>query len=349
MRNILSLFLFFIIFGCQSGAEQKGEESIAIEVLPVTFLDSIAASNVIIEDKQEGFFEMVGVTDMLIQMKRPYQGSLNRDSLLVDYRAFLKTEVLDFTEEEVLFCKNVFSEIIPQLEELHIDIFPKNLQLIKLKGNHYGSGAFYTREKTILIPKEILKEKQYGSFYETMLHEIFHIYSRYHPERRKALYELIGFKKLEESNVLSMDASLKNKLLLNPDGIDGNYFIELKEDGKSLFAVPILVANSLGFEKNKSEFFDYLQFNLYPIQSPFESSIKVFSQDDGTSRINLDEVEGFYEQIQRNTNYIIHPDEILADNFIFLVQAKKDPRTLGQFSEEGIKLIEEMEKIINVN
>ena len=246
--KIYWVVLFLFLIGCQSGAKQKGEESIAIEVLPVTFLDSIAASNVIIEDKQEGFFEMVGVTDMLIQMKRPYQGSLNRDSLLVDYRAFLKTEVLDFTEEEVLFCKNVFSEIIPQLEELHIDIFPKDLQLIKLKGNHYGSGAFYTREKTILIPKEILKEKQYGSFYETMLHEIFHIYSRYHPERRKALYELIGFKKLEESNVLSMDASLKNKLLLNPDGIDGNYFIELKEDGKSLFAVPILVANSLGFE-----------------------------------------------------------------------------------------------------
>ena len=63
-------------------------------------------------------------------------------------------------------------------------------------------------------------------------------------------------------------------------------------------------------------------------------------------RLNLDEVEGFYEQIQRNTNYIIHPDEILADNFIFLVQAKKDPRTLGQFSEEGIRLIEKMEKII---
>ena len=283
---------------------------------------------------------------MLIQMKLPYQNSLNRDSLLVDYRAFLETEVLDFTEEEVLFCKKVFSEIFPELKDLNIDIFPEDLQLIKLKGNHYGSGAFYTREKTILIPQDVLNEKQYESFYETMLHEIFHIYSRYHPERRNALYELIGFKKLAETEGLSMNPSLKNRLLLNPDGIDGNYFIELKEEGKPLFAVPILVANSLGFEKNKSEFFDYLQFNLYPIQSPFESSIKVFSQDDGTSRLNLDEVEGFYEQIQRNTNYIIHPDEILADNFIFLVQAKKDPRTLGQFSEEGIRLIEKMEKII---
>jgi len=264
---------FIFLIGCNSGTEEQRVES--LKILPVSFLDSIAASKVIIEDKQKGFFEKVGVTDMLIQMKRPYQDSLNRDSLLVDYKTFLKTEVLDFTKEEVEFCKKVFSEIIPQLEELNLNIFPKDLQLIKLKGNHYGPGAFYTREKTILIPIEILKEKQYGSFYETMLHEIFHIYSRYHPARRKALYELIGFKKLEQPTRLTMDASLKNRLLLNPDGIDGNYFIELKEEGQPLFAVPILTANSLGFEQEKSEFFDYLQFNLYPIQSPYKSSIKV--------------------------------------------------------------------------
>jgi len=337
--------LLILFFGCKSTPDKQHVDFSEI-VVPMKLLDSTAAAVVISEDKQEGFFEKVGITDMLIQMKQPYQDSLDRNELLQTYRDFLKTEVLDFTEDEAHFCQSVFGEIYPQVQKLHPDIFPKHLQLIKLKGNHYGPGAFYTREQTILIPQGVLKEKQRASFYETMLHEIFHIYSRYHPERRRDLYELIGFKKLDVPEDLSMESSLKKRLLLNPDGIDLRYAIELKEAGKPLFAVPILAANSLGYETDKPEFFDYLQFNLYPIQSLYSRTIKVISQNDGSSRLNLKTIEGFYEQIQKNTDYIIHPDEILADNFIFLIQAKQDARTLGSFSEEGIELIEAMEKVL---
>jgi hypothetical protein len=35
-------------------------------------------------------------------------------------------------------------------------------------------------------------------------------------------------------------------------------------------------------------------------------------------------VEGFFEQIGRNTNYIIHPEETLANNFVHLMTAKQD-------------------------
>ena len=33
---------------------------------------------------------------------------------------------------------------------------------------------------------------------------------------------------------------------------------------------------------------------------------------------------GFYDKIGLNTKYIIHPEEILADNFVILVQGKTD-------------------------
>ncbi len=344
MKNGWFILLIFFL-GCKSAPENK-QENFSGVLAPLRLLNTVAAAEVISKDNKEGFFEKVGITDMLIQMKRPYEDSLNRENLLVEYKAFLKTEVLDFTEEEAAFCREIFGEIYPQVQALHPNVFPKDLQLIKLKGNHYGAGAFYTREQAILIPQGVLEDPDRAFFYETMLHEIFHIYSRYHPEKRNALYELIGFKKLDIPNGLSMDPALKNRILINPDGIDLAYAIELEEDGKPLFAVPILAANSLGYEKNKPEFFDYLAFNLYPIQPPYSRTIKVLSQNDGSSRLDLKKVKGFYEQIQKNTDYIIHPDEILADNFIFLIQAKADARTLGQFTEEGIELIEEMGKII---
>ena len=37
----------------------------------------------------------------------------------------------------------------------------------------------------------------------------------------------------------------------------------------------------------------------------------------------IEEIGNFYEQIGKNTNYIIHPEEILADNFALLVMGQK--------------------------
>jgi hypothetical protein len=44
-------------------------------------------------------------------------------------------------------------------------------------------------------------------------------------------------------------------------------------------------------------------------------------------------VESYHEQIGRNTNYIIHPEEVLADNFAMLIRGKRDvptPRVLDE-------------------
>jgi hypothetical protein len=46
-----------------------------------------------------------------------------------------------------------------------------------------------------------------------------------------------------------------------------------------------------------------------------------------------EEADGFMEQIGRNTGYIIHPDEVLADNFVIMVQGRKQvpsPETLAR-------------------
>jgi hypothetical protein len=37
-----------------------------------------------------------------------------------------------------------------------------------------------------------------------------------------------------------------------------------------------------------------------------------------------EEVPDFYDKVGRNTNFDIHPEEIIADNFAFLMMGKKD-------------------------
>jgi hypothetical protein len=40
--------------------------------------------------------------------------------------------------------------------------------------------------------------------------------------------------------------------------------------------------------------------------------------------VDVSNVSGFFEQIGKNTKYIIHPEEILADNFALLFLGNKD-------------------------
>lgn len=310
------------------------------------FLDSTAAAAAIIQDSMDGYFEKVTVTDMLLQMKLPADDTLSRVLLLKKYQAFLQTEVEGFTHQERAFCTAIFQNIQTNTQTLTADIIPTELRLIKIKGNHYGDGAFYTRENIILIPENEIKKQYESAFYETMLHELFHIYSRYHPTAQKALYELIGFKSIGGTDDLQFPDILKKRILLNPDGVDYGYAIELEKADSSFFAIPIIYSPVNGYVPERQDFFDYIQFDLFPIKPPYARMIQVRTNADGSSPIALDEVTGFYEQIQDNTNYIIHPDEVLADNFVFLVKGIQHPETLKRFSEGGQRLIGAMGEIL---
>jgi len=40
--------------------------------------------------------------------------------------------------------------------------------------------------------------------------------------------------------------------------------------------------------------------------------------------VGIQQVSGFFEQVGKNTQYIIHPEEILADNVASLVQGDRN-------------------------
>jgi hypothetical protein len=49
-------------------------------------------------------------------------------------------------------------------------------------------------------------------------------------------------------------------------------------------------------------------------------------------------ISGFFEQVGRNTQYIIHPEEILADNFALLI--------LGEQNVPSPEVLEKMRKVL---
>ena len=75
-----------------------------------------------------------------------------------------------------------------------------------------------------------------------MLHEIFHIYSRLNAEKKLELYDLIGFKSTGGTQLLQISETTKEKIILNPDGIDYAYSIQLKKDKTTFNSIPLIIS-----------------------------------------------------------------------------------------------------------
>jgi DNA-directed RNA polymerase subunit L len=301
----------------------------------------------IVKDTIEHFFDQINKLDMSIQLKRKLNPSTEREALLADYKSALQKDVLNFSPEEISFIKNIFQDIFKDCNSLSKNIFPSEIKLIKMHGDHYGGGAFYTRENCILIPKAELQNLDKQSFRKTMLHELFHVYSRLNLQKKQALYSLIGFKSIGGTQLLQISDVLKEKIILNPDGINYAYVIQLRAEDKTLFnAIPLIISYENDFMEDKPHFFDYIKFDLYKIIPPFSRMIKVVSTTDGASTINFKNHPEFFEQITDNTDYIIHPDELMADNFMIAIESQGNLAELDNLSDSGKDLIKKVIEIL---
>ncbi|MCC6460161.1 MAG: hypothetical protein IT260_06805 [Saprospiraceae bacterium] len=310
-------------------------------------MDSTEAANALLQDRTDRFFERVTPSEMSIQMKQPLSPGQTRQQLAPAFQQFLRRDVESFSAAETALVSEVIAEMYATCNKVAPGIFPDTLKLIKTKGTHYGESVYYTREKCIIIPADVLDPSMRKAFTTTMYHELFHVYSRQNPEKRRQLYKLIGFEGIGLDN-LRLPGGLAERVLYNPDGADFAQKITLStKDGKTIEAIPVIYANNVGFKTGKRDFFGYVEFNLYQVEKNADGSWKVLAKPDGYSSIlDLKNLPDFFRQIKDNTGYIIHPDEVLADNFSFLMEGKNNPAITAKFSAEGKKLIEDFEAVL---
>lgn len=344
IRLSFSALLAFLFFSCT--AQVPVSEIRFNKRQLVLLLDSARASRAITVDRTDRYFDLVTPVEMSIQMKKPLSDSLTRADWVPRYKAFLQTDVADFTAVESQFVERVIRDVYATCEKVAPGVLPDTLILIKTKGRHYGDGVYYTRENCIVIPADVLRTRSRPAFTSTMYHELFHVYSRLNPAKRKALYQLIGFESIGLP-ALRVPESLASRVLYNPDGVDFAQKITLQTDQGVIHAVPVIYASHAGYTPEKPEFFGYLEFNLFPVEKTAEGRWQLVTKEDGiSSALKISNLPDFFRQIRDNTGYIIHPDEVLADNFAFLMQSKDNPVVIAKFSPSGKQLIAQIEKVL---
>ncbi len=350
LRSTYLFFFALILVACRSTQQQqKITDQIHLsQTERVLFLDSLRASAFITEDPMEGFFEQITKLDMQIQLQHSTLSS--REGTLKDYKDLLRRDVAAFTTKEKELLARVWQRAYEDVNSIQTGLFPDSILLMKTLAQHYGPGVYYTRGKGIIIPENELLSNNEDGLYDVMLHELFHIWSRLHPEKRRQLYSLIGFRKLPVSpKELEMNDALRTRILLNPDGIDYSYTIQLiKKNGHLVDAIPIILSNRSTYAPDQPGFFGYLSFQLFPIEKTPDDKYLVISTADGQAPEDLIEGSNFHSIIKDNTGYIIHPDEIMADNFVLWVkqQRKQNPLALS-LSEMGAKLLEQIDAVLS--
>lgn len=342
MATVWALFLL-----CQCKNETSKEYLQLFGKQKITLLDSAHAAIAINTDRVEHFFEKITPLDMSLQMKQTFPVGTPRAAILQQYQQFLSEEVMPFSEADEALLMRVFEDIKKWCDQISPDLFPKGIQLIKTRGRHYGDGTYYTREKNIIIPADVLQSPNERTIREVLIHEVFHVYARLHPEKRAALYQLIGFRPL--NGELELPSGIAARRLLNPDGINIAYAIQLAQaPGDTLSAVPIITSNAPVYLPERQAYFEYIDFNLYPVDKQIDGHYLVITTPEGISPLRVNEQGDFFKQITDNTMYIIHPDEILADDFKYLVlaQSGEEAYQLTRFSQEGQALLKEIEVVL---
>jgi len=232
-----------------------------------------------------------------------------------DLLEFIGKNVADWTKEETQTVQAAIEAMQPLFRDLPLSL-PPTVQLIKTTGAEEGNAA-YTRATAIVLPKAVLGKSQ-EELQQLICHELFHILSRQNPVLREELYGIIGFTKCNE---IKLPPELERRKITNPDAPRNDHFVRLQIGGHESLAVPVLLSSVETYDvKRGGEFFAYLQFQFLVVEKDRGSAnLKAVLEGSSPKLVGMERVSGFMEQVGRNTDYIIHPEEILADNFALFI------------------------------
>jgi hypothetical protein len=208
--------------------------------------------------------------------------------------------------------------IRPKLAELSLPL-PNTVLFVRVTSAVEGNSP-HTRANAILLTESSVQRP--GLLPYLIAHELFHIASRYDRTWRDAMYATIGFVPIEEATLLLQLAARK---ITNPDAPRIDVAIKVQVDDGVVWVAPLLQSTVDRYDATQGgEFHKFLRLTWLEVargeHPPGRAELTLPPRLRDTAHLG-----GFFEQIGRNTKYIIHPEEILADNFAQLATGQTGP------------------------
>ena len=273
-----------------------------------------------IVDASDPFFSKLTLFDISLRLDRDMT-ALGREKALVEFRTFLQEQVTDWPEEDRDTLLTALPRIAQACRTGCPKILPKRWRFIRTTGRE-SSHSPYTRGDCIVLPAGTVRRyagKSVEQLGKLIVHETFHVYSRLHPAERDAIYAEIGFRPIAP---VQLPESIDQIRLTNPDGPGWEHAVTVRDPatGEECRALLLITSRVPRFRKGLGGVLSVVQWHLYPLTADDPPVLRLDASGAAVQWFPFS-TPGFGEAIGRNTAYIIHPDEIIADNVALLAYA----------------------------
>jgi hypothetical protein len=312
-----ALGLFSLLLGCGESNEVPSGEAApdAIRWLgtPVRFADESEARDRL--GRSDAFTRTLSAFD------RGYRMRTLEPTVEADYLAHAAEQALDWEARERAAWETSARTLSEALEGLELSL-PDEVSLVSSTGDE-DVGAPYTRGNAIVLPFHPTPGR-----FAIIAHELFHIASRFDSGLFRRLAPLVGFEPLAE---IPIPEQLDERRVTNPDAYALNAAIRVQAAGNGADVVPMLrSAAPLADALKSPDFFGLVRIELLRVDL---SAGELITEPDGSiTPIPADDTD-YYELAAVNTSYVLHAEEVLADNFALLMERRLDPEVVPERPE----------------
>lgn len=267
------------------------------------FADAEKAKEILLA--QDDYFNRLSAAEIAIRL-----GSVTADKTAKDLKAQTEANITDWAAEDIVQFEAVIEANWASIERI-AHLLPDTIYFIR-GTNKLEGGMPHTQGNAIIIQDNIAALSP-----NLFFHETFHVLTRHNPEKLAELYGLLGFKACD----FEEPESLAARHLTNPDEpLVFDYYVTLPDGDEEIFIMPYLYAAYPAFNPEvEGGFPGHFGFGLMQLEVKDGVCAPILNEDGSPVLLSPGETPAFFEAIGRNTGYIIHVEETLADNFVFLL------------------------------
>jgi hypothetical protein len=295
-RSQLVLFVVLVALGAHAQSQE------------ILFAEVAHARNIL--STSDAYSKTMTTFDRAARLKT------DRDTTEADFLAFAAGAALDWSPDEREAVESALRDVMPVVKRLALPL-PGRIYMIKTSGAEDAQAA-YTRQNAIILPTRLLALRD-TALRRLVAHELFHVSTRAHPKLADRLYAVIGFQRC----AVDLPDAIKARRITNPDAPKDEHCIRISVGQEKTRALPVLLSTA-----SREDFARGAVF----LNNVVVALLLVDTPDGKVRLVRPEEAAGFFEQIGQNTRYILHPEEIVADNFALLAIEARDvpsPRILA--------------------
>jgi hypothetical protein len=226
------------------------------------------------------------------------------------YARYMEGAALAWTDEDRRLLQPQLAQLAPILPSLRWQR-SKPILLIKAAAD-FEDGLPHTRANAIVLPQGSERVAS-GMLTAILAHELFHVLSRDDARLKERLYAAIGFKACASIEIPQPISGLR---VSNPDAPRHRHAIAVRYRGQPVEVMPFPSFASDGIDPRQGFKTQVRVAWLFVDREGDACKARAPAAGEAPEPPDMD---GLFEQVGRNTRYLWHPEEILADNFTLLL------------------------------